>query len=71
MKISILVEIDENLNCGQNHRKFRIWSVFMKILIFGESLWKFWFRPKLSENLDLGQHFRKISILVNIFGKID
>ena len=35
----------------------------MKISIF------FW--SKLSENLDLGQHFRKISILVNIFGKID
>ena len=36
---------------------------------FGQYSWKSRFWSKLSENLDLGQHFRKISILVNIFGK--
>ena len=58
-KILILVKIIENFEFGYEN------------LDFGQSLWKFWFRPKLSENLDLGQHFRKISILVNILGKID
>ena len=32
---------------------------------------KIWIWSKLSENYDLGQHFGKISILVNIFGKVD
>ena len=69
--MSIWVKICKYLDLGQNFEKFRFWSIFMKILILVKihenldcGIWN------LSENYDLGQHFRKISILVNIFGKI-
>ena len=81
-KICKYVDLVKNfqLKFGQICRKPWFWSKLSKIsnlvniyenLDFGQSLWKFWFRPKWWENLDLGQHFRKISILVNILGKID
>ena len=61
MKISILVKNVENLILVNIYGN----------LDFGQNWWKSRFWSKLSENLDLGKHFRKIAILVNIFGKID
>ena len=68
-QISILVNIygnlefgkknHENLDFGQIYRKFRIWSVFMKISIL----------VRVYENFGFDQNCRKILILVNISGK--
>ena len=52
MKISILVKIDENLDFGQNYRKFRIRSIFMKISIL----------VRVYETFGFGQNGRKILI---------
>ena len=43
----------------KNVEKFRFWSIFTEISTL----------VKIDENLDFGQNFRKILILVNIFGK--
>ena len=68
-------KFSKNFDFGQNLWKSRVRSKLSKIsslvniyknLDFGQSLWKFRFWSKLSENLDHGQHFGKISILVNI-----
>ena len=66
--MSILGKIGENVDCSQNFRKMLVWVAICKYLEVYENLG---FGQNCRENLDLGQHFWKISILVNIFGKID
>ena len=63
--MSILVKICKYVDFGKRYSKL---SIFESI-DFGQNSWKIRFWSKLSENYDLGQNFRKISILVNIFGK--
>ena len=52
--------MSKNLKFGQ---------IFQTISILDKIVENHRFWSKSSESLDLGQHFRKISILLNIFGK--
>ena len=73
-KISILVKIFENFQnvvFSKIFEKFRFWSKFMKISIFGQNFLKFRkisILVKNSKNYVFGQNFKKKKlILIKIF----
>ena len=79
-KMSILVITEENIDFSRNLQKDWFWwkkkkiSILVKILgkfLFWSILMKIVIMVKVEDNLDFCQHFRIISIPVNIFGIIE